>query len=58
MFYLIYECPVCGYKNKIKELKQNKFILDLKHSPLKGFVLKKFKCENCFKISKLYFEEK
>ena len=40
MYCLIYECPVCGYKNKIKELNKNKFVLEIKYSDLKGFVLK------------------
>ena len=55
-YYLIYECPFCGSKNKVKSLNKDKYDLNIKYSDLKGFVMKIFKCQNCFKESKLYIE--
>ena len=56
-YFLIYECPICGYKTKVTELNKDNFHLYVKHSELKGVTMKKFKCDNCWKTSKLYIEK-
>ena len=56
-YFLIYECPICGHKTKLIELGNDSIDLPIKHSELKGFTMKKFKCDNCWKMSKLYIEK-